>query len=91
MILASQRCEAWLREHTPNLRQADWSAVHARSVVVALTATQDEEKMAAAIYSPAASRAQLYAHTPHLIPMYTGVVGRYASYLGFEVPSVQEN
>ncbi len=89
IILACQRCDAWLRENCPNLRAVDFPYVHARAVVVALTATDAEEKMARALFSPRASRAQLYAHTPHLIPEYEGPLGWFLSYFGFEVSSVQ--
>ncbi len=89
IVLASQRCEAWLREHCPNLRNSDWQVVHARSVVVALTASRAEEEMGRAIFSPQASRAQLVAHTPHFIPRYEGPLGRFLSYFGVEEPSVQ--
>lgn len=89
VILAAQRCDSWLRDKCPNLRHTDFDTVHTRAVVVALTATRNEERMGEALYSPQASRAQHVAHTPHLIPRYEGALGRALSYLGFEVPSVQ--
>ncbi len=56
--IATQRCNAWLKEHVPNLRHSHLNPTLFRAVYVALTPSPDEIQLAEALNSPAATMAR---------------------------------
>jgi len=85
--VVTQRCAAWFKENVPDLRKCLLDQAVQTAVVVALAPSNAELDAAALIMSANNSDRQFVVNTTHVIPKYTGMIGRVMSWFGINTPS----
>jgi len=87
-IIATQRCQDWLKTECPSLRRSVWEFVLQNAVVVALTPTREEVDAVTFLQSRAAFVRRHHVESIHQIPRYD-----YNHWLqwwfGWTIPAVQ--
>jgi len=83
--LATQRAEAWIREHAPSLRVSHRSAVVAHAVYWTLTPGDDELNTMAMLCTREAYRRERQLRLPRPIPRYDSVPVWLQEFMGWTI------
>lgn len=83
--LATQRAEAWIREHAPSLRVAHRSAVVAHAVYWTLTPGDDELHTMSLLCSREAYRRERQLRVPRPIPRYDAIPVCIQEFMGWTI------
>lgn len=89
IMLATQRCAAWIGENAASLRKRYYQDCLAKAVLFTLTPSVREVELARQLNDPALADRERYCTTSHTIPMFSGRVGEWLSMVPmFRVPAM---